>query len=181
MNLLAQKHRVALAVGGLTLGFSVYAQAWGNDVCTNETLHGAYALRVSGQVFNALGVVVAQRDGIDMVEYDGAGNFTQKDFVFANGVLVPGPSDDTGFHVNESGKYSVNPDCTGTALIQSPSPAPGISGAQIEVMFVLSDHGRIIHQIVSSLKPPGPVGAQVAVAANIHADGEKLGAVAPGS
>lgn len=177
MNLFAQRQRVALAVGCLAAGFSVYAHARDNDVCTNETLHGAYALRLSGQIFNALGVVVAQRDGIDMVQYDGAGNFTQKDFAFANGVLVPGPADATGFHVSESGTYTVNPDCTGTALIQFPSPAPGISGAQIEVMFVLSHHGRTIHQIVSSLKPPGPMGAQVAVPANIHADGEKLGAV----
>jgi hypothetical protein len=177
MNAFTQKQRTAMAIGCLAVGLSVAAHALDNDGCTNETLRGDYALRVSGQVFNELGAVVAQRDGIDMVEYDGAGHLTQKDFVFANGVLVQGPKDSTGFHVDESGTYTVNPDCTGMAWLQFPSPAAGIAGAKIEVMFVLSDHGRTMHQIVSSLQPPGPVGAQVAVLANIHADGEKLGSV----
>ena len=171
-----------MAIGFLAVGAAAYAQAGDNDGCSNETLHGDYALRVSGQIFNAQGVVVAQRDAIDMVEYDGAGGFTQKDFAYANGVLVPGPADSTDFHIDEGGNYTVNPDCTGKATIRFAAP-PGLGalGAVIEVMFVLSDHGRIIHQIVSSLMPPVPApglpagATRVAVPANIHADGEKLG------
>jgi hypothetical protein len=100
------------------------------------------------------------------------------DFVFANGLLVPGHTDPTtGFHINETGGYTVKPDCTGTATINFPSPGPGLSGAVIQVMFVLGNHGRTIHEIVSSLTPPGPTGKQVAVPANIHANGEKVGSV----
>jgi hypothetical protein len=114
-----------------------------------------------------------------MQHYDGAGVVTQEDYVFGNGVLVPGPTDPlTGFHFHEQGKYTVNSDCTGTATINfPPPPEPGTSGAVIEVLFVLSNHGRTIHQIVSSLTPPGPTGGQTTVPANIHADGEKLGRV----
>lgn len=175
---------MATTLGCLAFGAAAYAQAGDNDGCSNETLRGDYALRVSGQVFNAQGAVVALRDAIDMVEYDGAGNFTQKDFAFANGVLVPGPADSTGFHIDEGGTYTVNPDCTGKAVIRMAAP-PGMGalGAIIEVMFVLSDHGRVMHQIVSSLMPPVPAPGlepgtiRVAVPANIHADGEKLGPI----
>lgn len=165
---------VALILSG---GSIVYAQD--NDGCSLATLKGDYALRISGQVFNSQGAVVNQRDGIAMAHYDGAGGFTQVDFVFGNGVLTPGPTDPTtGFHINETGTYTVNSDCTGTATVNFPSPGLGLSGAVIRVMFVLSNHGLTIHQIVSSLTPPGPTGQQVAVPANIHADGEKLGNVA---
>jgi hypothetical protein len=157
-------------------GSCLYAQD--NAGCNLSTLKGDYALRISGQVFNSTGAVVNQRDGIAMAHYDGAGSFTQVDFVFGNGVLVSGPTDSaTGFHINETGTYTVNSDCTGTATVNFPSPGLGLSGAVIRVMFVLSNHGRTIHQIVSSLTPPGPTGRQTAVPANIHADGEKLGSV----
>ncbi|MGA2923056.1 MAG: hypothetical protein ABSE28_18265 [Candidatus Sulfotelmatobacter sp.] len=163
----------------LALHSAVQAQANDNDGCTLSTLKGDYGLRISGQVFNSAGVVVTQRDGVVKQHYDGAGVVTQEDYVFGNGVLVPGPTDPaTGFHFHEQGKYTVNSDCTGTATIDFPSPPePGTSGAVIEVMFVLSNHGRTIHQIVSSLTPPGPTGGQTTVPANIHADGEKLGRI----
>lgn len=162
----------------LSLPSAVQAQGNDNDGCTLSTLKGDYGLRISGQVFNSAGSIVTQRDGIVMQHYDGAGKLTQEDYVFANGVLVPGPPDPiTGFHIHESGTYTVNSDCTGSAEVSFPSPGSGLSGAVIQVMFVLSNHGRTIHQIVSSLTPPGPTGKQAAVPANIHADGEKLGFV----
>jgi len=163
----------------LSLHSAAQAQANDNDGCTPSTLKGDYGLRISGQVFNSSGVVVTQRDGVVMQHYDGAGVVTQEDYVFGNGILVLGPADPAnGFHFHEHGKYTINSDCTGTATIYfPPPPEPGISGAVIEVMFVLSNHGHTIHQIVSSLTPPGPTGAQTTVPANIHADGEKLGRV----
>ena len=87
------------------------------------------------------------------MEYDGAGSFTQTDFAVANGLEVPGVPSATGFHPFEHGTYTVKPDCTGNATIFFPAP-PGHTGAVIEVMFVLSNSGRTIHQIVSSLTPP---------------------------
>jgi len=163
----------------LSLPSAAAAQGNDNDGCKLSTLKGDYGLRISGQVFNSAGGVVTQRDGIVMQHYDGVGGITQEDYVLANGVLVPGPPDPTtAFHIHESGKYRVNSDCTGSATVNFPPPAvPGFSGAVIQMMFVLSNHGRTIHQIVSSLTPPGPTGKQATVPANIHADGEKLGFV----
>jgi hypothetical protein len=171
----------ATAIFALTLSLpsAVQAQANDNDGCTPSTLKGDYGLRISGQVFNSAGAIVVQRDGIVMQHYDGAGGVTQEDYVFGNGVLVLGPLDPaTGFHSHEQGTYTINSDCTGRATIYFPAPPkPDTSGAIIKVMFVLSNHGRTIHQIVSSLTPPGPTGTQTTVPANIHADGEKVGRV----
>lgn len=110
-----------------------------------------------------------------MTHFDGVAKLSQVDFVMANGVPVSGPPDPlSGFHTGESGWYKVYPDCTGTAEIQFPAP-PGVSsGAVIDLMFVLSNHGRTIHTIVSKLVPPG---STTPVPASIHSDGEKLGSV----
>lgn len=169
---------VIISAVTLSLHSTGWSQADDHDGCTLSTLKGDYGIRISGQVFNSVGAVVTLRDGVAMQHYDGAGKLTQEDYVFSNGVLVPGvPDPKTGFHTKESGTYTVNSDCTGSAKITFPSPGPGLSGAVIRVMFVLSNHGRTIHQIVSSLTPPGPTGEQVPVPANLHADGEKLGSV----
>lgn len=47
-------------------------------------------------------------------------------------------------------------------------------GAIIVVKFLLSDHGRAIHTVVTSLTPPG---ASEAVPALIRSEGHKLGRV----
>ncbi len=169
---------VVISAIAVSLPSAAQAQASDNDGCKLSTLKGDYATRISGQVFNSNGAVVNQRDGITMQHFDGEGGLTQVDFVFGNGGIVPGPTDPTtGFHINETGTYQVNSDCTGSATINFSSPGAGLSGAVIRVMFVLSNHGRTMHQIVSSLTPPGPTGNQMSVPANIHADGEKLGSV----
>ena len=162
----------------VSLPSTAQAQAKDNDGCKLSTLKGDYGIRVSGQIFSPAGAVVNQRDGIVMQHFDGAGGLTQEDFLFGNGVLVGGPTDPvTGFHIMESGTYTVNSDCTGSATVNFPPPPGVATGAVIKVMFVLSNHGRTIHQIVSSLTPPGAAGP---VPANIHADGEKLGSVREG-
>ncbi len=156
---------------------AAHAQASDNDGCSLATLNGDYAIRISGQVFNSNGSIT-QRDGIVMQHFDGAGGITQQDFVLGNGVPVPGPVDpSTLFHTGEGGSYVINPDCTGNATVNFPAP-PGETGAKIQVLFVLSNHGRTIHQIVTGLFPPTPTDiTAVALPANIHADGEKLGSV----
>ena len=55
-------------------------------VCSNHTLHGDYAFRVSGEVFTPGDIV--NRDGIAMTQFDGNGNLTQVDWVVANGAPV---------------------------------------------------------------------------------------------
>ena len=138
-------------------------------VCGNQTLHGSYAFRVSGEVFTPGGVV--NRDGVAMTHFDGNGNLTQVDWVVANGVPVLGPPNQYGFHDMETGTYTVNPDCTGNAQINFPIPPNGTRGAVIDLMFVIGDSGRTIHTIVSSLTPPNSI---TPVPANIHSDAVRV-------
>jgi hypothetical protein len=141
--------------------------------------NGDYAFTVSGQIFLPNGTVV-QREGVAMTHFDGKGNLTQMDFVLSspNAAPPPGtsPSDPiSGFHNEETGSYTVNEDCTGHFEIDFPPlTAPNgsmIKGAVIDAKFVLSNDGRSIHAIVTSLTPPGAAGP---VPALIRSEGHKL-------
>ena len=147
---------------------AVAAQAQ-TATCTNSTLRGTYAFRVSGEVFTPNGIV--NRDGVAMTHFDGNGGLKQVDYVMANGSVVPGPPNPYGFHDGETGNYTVNPDCTGNATIIFPIPKGGISGAVITLMFVIGDEGRTLHTIVSSLTPPNTT---TPVPANIHSDAVRV-------
>lgn len=139
--------------------------------CNSDTIFGTYAFRISGQIFGP-GGSVTERDGVAITHFDGVNGLTQEDYVMSEGIAVPGPTDPiSGFHAHESGTYVVNPDCTGSAVINFPAP-PGVpTGAQIKLMFVVSDHGRVIHTIVSQATPPG---SSTPAPANIHSDAERI-------
>jgi hypothetical protein len=171
----------AFLLGLMSTG--VRAQGNDNDGCSDATLRGDYGFTVSGQIFmpgpNNTTVVI-QRDGVAMTHFDGAGNLTQVDFVLSspNAAPPPGPVPTdavTGFHTEEHGTYKVHSDCTGTFTISNPDFVnTSIPGPVITVKFVLSDHGRSIHTIVTSLIPPGK---QESVPALIHSEGHKLGRI----
>jgi hypothetical protein len=149
-----------------------YAQSGDNDGCTDATLFGDYAFRIDGQLLPPGGPPIT-RAGVAMTHFDGAGGLTQVDFVMSNGTPLPGPADaTTGFHLYEHGSYTVNPDCTGSAKIYFPAPPGLASGAEIDLMFVLGEHGRTIHTIVSRALPPG---STTPVQVSIHSDGVKMG------
>jgi hypothetical protein len=143
-----------------------------NEGCTNATLFGDYAFRVSGQLLPPGGPPVT-RLGVAMTHFDGAGGLTQVDFVMSNGAPLAGPADPaTLFHIHEQGTYRVNPDCTGSAVIHFPAPPNVSSGAEIDLMFILGDHGRVIHTVVSRALQPG---ATTPIPVSIHSDGVKVG------
>jgi hypothetical protein len=137
--------------------------------CSNRTLNGDYAFRLSGEVFTQGGLVY--RDGVAMTHFDGNGGLTQVDWVMANGVAVPGPLDANGFHDNETGSYNVYANCTGDAEIDFPIPPHGTSGAVIKLKFVIGDRGSALHTIVYSLTPPN---STTPVPANIHSDAVRV-------
>jgi hypothetical protein len=148
------------------------AQFPDNDGCTNATLFGDYAFRIEGQLLPP-GAPPIAREGVAMTYFDGEGGLTQVDFVMSNGAPLGGPADPTtGFHIREHGSYKVNPDCTGSAVIHFPAPPGFSSGAELELMFVLGDHGRVIHTIVSKVFQPG---STTPIPASIHSDGVKMG------
>jgi len=177
------KLAVTCALVLLFLGGSTKAQD--NDGCSQATLKGDYAFTISGTFWVGPGNSIAvQRDGVAMTHFDGAGNLWQVDFVLSspNAPTPPGipPTDPvTGFHTEEKGTYTVDQDCTGTFTINNPPLVNKLTGAStpgaiIVVKFVLSDHGRAIHTVVTALTPPG---ASEPVPALIHSEGYKLGRV----
>lgn len=156
--------------------------AWAeeNRGCSDATLYGEYAFTVSGQIFLPTGASIL-RQGVALTHFDGAGHLTQIDMVLSspNATVVPGAPVDpvTGFHDQETGTYTVHAGCTGTFSVQFPpnvSPSETVAGAKLTAMFVLSNHGRDIDTIVTSITPPGAPGP---VPALIHSEGRKLGLV----
>ena len=167
----------------ILLGVTVVATRAQETSCRNSTLKGDYAFTVSGQVFlpvkavdGTITTVVVQRDGIAMTHFDGDGHLSQVDFVLSSPsapmpVPPPTPPTDpvTGFHDMEMGTYTVFPNCTGTFTIDTPKTSP-----VVVLKFALSNGGRSIHTIVTSLTLPG---AAAPTPALIHSAGYRLGRI----
>jgi hypothetical protein len=169
MNMKNVRRILILAACLVVVAMTSMAQGTPSPSCSDRTLNGDYAFRVSGEVFTQNGLVY--RDGVAMTHFDGNGGLTQVDWVMANGVAVPGPLDQNGFHDNETGSYNVYANCTGDAEIDFPIPPHGTSGAVIKLKFVIGDRGSALHTIVYSLTPPNTTQP---VPANIHSDAVKV-------
>jgi hypothetical protein len=177
-----QKSLVSSTLVLLALGGTAWAEE--SRGCSDATLYGEYAFTVSGQIFLPTGACIV-RQGVSLTHFDGAGRLTQVDEVLSspNATVVLGAPVDptTGFHDHETGTYTVHADCTGTFTVQFPpnvSSTGTVPGAKLTVLFVLSNHGRDIDTIVTSITPPGAPGP---VPALIHSEGHKLGLVETGS
>jgi hypothetical protein len=107
----------------------------GDRRCSNRTLFGDYASQIEGTI---LGPNLPLR-GLAMAHFDGKGNITQVDHIVVNGIpptLEWSPG---------TGTYTVNPDCTGSAVINSTS-----GQGPINLHFVVARHGTEIHQVVDA-------------------------------
>jgi hypothetical protein len=129
-----------IAVCGLLLaassvGPTARADSQDTIACTDRTLQGDYASQIEGTI---LGPNLPLR-GLAMAHFDGKGNITQVDHIVVNGV-PPAVEWSPG-----TGTYSVNPDCTGSAVINS-SSAQG----PINLHFVVVNHGKQINQVVDA-------------------------------
>jgi hypothetical protein len=114
----------------------------GIEPCSNRTLKGDYGFTIEGilgipgaQLPPGLGLTVR---GVSMAHYDGRGNFTQVDHVVV--AFAPASQDWTPGY----GTYTVNPDCTGTAVLNT-SENPFLA-----LHFVIVKNGREIHQVVDA-------------------------------
>lgn len=113
----------------------------GPQPCSNRTLRGDYGFTIEGilgvpgtQLPPGLGLTLR---GVAMTHYDGRGNFTQVDHVVV--AFAPASQDWT----SGSGTYTVNPDCTGTAVLNS-----GENPGPLALHFVIVKEGKEIHQVV---------------------------------
>jgi hypothetical protein len=73
-----------------------------------------------------------------MRHFDGQGNSSQVDHIVVNG-MPPTTEWTPG-----SGTYTINPDCTGTEVINSPSSPTG----PLNLHFVVVREGKEIHEVV---------------------------------
>jgi len=110
-------------------------------VCTNHTLHGDYGSAVEGVLLNVPGLPPeAQFRAVVMTHYDGNGNLTTVEHTVVNGFPL-----NPGFTVAGSGTYTVNPDCTGTEVTNTPnSPVP------LNLAFVVVRQGKEIHSVLDA-------------------------------
>ena len=119
----------------LALGGSAVGEEHETRPCSNRTLFGDYGLTVEATL---LGPNLPLR-ALVMQHFDGKGNLTQVDHVVVNGV-PPAQEWTPG-----TGTYTVNRDCTGAAVINSPSvPAP------LQIHFVVVNNGKQIDQVVDA-------------------------------
>jgi len=127
---------IPLAIACGLLASSVAAKADSNDrPCFNRTLYGNYGFTIIGEIL-APGIPIR---GLTMAHYDGNGKFTQVDHIVTNS-YPPSQAWTPG-----SGTYTVNPDCTGVGVVNSPSnPEP------VYLHFVVTDHGKQINQVVDA-------------------------------
>lgn len=120
----------------LTLASTAFAQAAISDAggrCSNHTLNGSYGFLLEGTDL-ASGLPFR---GVVMQTYDGKGGIRQVDHVVFAG--SPPPLEWTP----GTGTYSVNPDCTGAAVLHS------VQG-DIPLHFVVADNGKQIKQVVGA-------------------------------
>jgi hypothetical protein len=129
----------AMIVCFVLAGASALAQSdtahSGDRRCSNRTLFGDYGSQIEGTV---LGPNLPFR-GLAMGHFDGKGNITQVDHIVFNGI-PPAEEWTPG-----TGTYTVNPDCTGSAVINSPS-----AQGPVNLHFVVVNHGKQINQVVDA-------------------------------
>jgi hypothetical protein len=85
-----------MAVCAVLIPMTAFAQAPDSDGCTNETLKGDYAFRITDSILNDAGTPVQNRDGVAMTHFDGKGRLTQVDFVMVNGLPQTAPRSGNG-------------------------------------------------------------------------------------
>jgi hypothetical protein len=138
---------VLIACAVLATGSPARAQS--NDIqsndgrsgdCSNRTLQGDYGSSSEGVLINTPGLPPeAQFRGLTLTHFNGGGKLRWLEHTVINGMPI-------GAEWTEaSGTYSVNPDCTGKAVVNTPnSPVP------LNLAFVVVRQGTEIHAVLDS-------------------------------
>jgi len=106
--------------------------------CSNRTIFGDYGSDSRGLFLPAPGVSI-EFVGLTMTHFDGKGNLT-----WVEHSVVGGNPANPGW-LAASGTYSVNPDCTGLAVVNTPN-----SPVALNLYFVVVKHGQEIHAVLDS-------------------------------
>jgi hypothetical protein len=107
--------------------------------CSDRTLSGDYGWTSEGVLLPGPGVSLQFR-AAGMAHFDGRGNLTWVEHTIIDGVLL-----EPGFTTTATGTYDVNPDCTGTAIVNTPnSPVP------LNLGFVVVKDGREVRSVLDT-------------------------------
>jgi hypothetical protein len=137
------------AIASFVLSGAAWAGASDDFGCSNATLKGEYAFGVT--VYTPPGLPNGPPRVVTGIKvFDGKGKLTQRDY---QGDDLAG--DDFAPPGRETGTYQVNSDCTGSMVIDLNAPVPTGSTGVIKILFVISNGGRHIHEVVSEFTPPG--------------------------
>ncbi len=108
--------------------------------CSNRTLQGDYGFASEGVLLGVPGFPPeAQFRSVGMAHFDGKGNLTWVEHTVENGTPL------NRDWISASGTYTINSNCTGTAVVSTPnSPVP------LNLAFVTVKQGKEIHSILDS-------------------------------
>lgn len=139
---------ILIVCGLLTSGSSALAQLNGGIPgdgqdgfrhCSVRTLIGDYGFAAEGALLPAPGVSL-QFGSVGVAHFDGKGNLTWVEHTVIAGVLQ-----EPGFGTTATGTYNVDPDCTGTAVVNTPnSPTP------LNLGLVIVKHGSEVHTLLDT-------------------------------
>jgi hypothetical protein len=128
-----------IVCGLLVAGSSTRAEAQ-EIKCTNRTLLGDYGFTIEGVGGLPPAFSLNAIRGVEMGHFDGKGNYTEVNHLVVGG--FPPPQEWTF----GSGPYTVNPDCTGTLVVN----VPGSPFSPVKLHFVVVQQGKKIFAVVDS-------------------------------
>jgi hypothetical protein len=140
-----------IVCGLLVAGSSAWADDAEDVKCTDRTLLGDYGFAIEGVGGLPPAFSLNAIRGVAMGHFDGKGNFSQVDHVVAGG--TPPPQEWTF----GSGPYTVNPNCTGTLVIN----IPGSPFSPVKLHFVVVRQGKEIRTVVDSHSASTSIGIKV--------------------
>jgi hypothetical protein len=140
-----------IVCGLLVAGSSAWADDAVDTQCTNRTLLGDYGFSIEGVGGLPTAFSLNAIRGVAMGHFDGKGNYSQVDHVVAGG--TPPPQEWTF----GSGPYTVNPNCTGTLVIN----IPGSPFSPVKLHFVVVRQGKEIRTVVDSGSATTSIGIKI--------------------
>lgn len=130
MNFRSRVYRMAIAaVVGSGLFFAVSAQAESDEGnCSDISLRGEFGFLATGALLGVPGLPAqAPFQSVGIARFDGKGHLSWVEHTIVNGQPLS-----IGF-VAASGTYTVGPNCTGTAIVNTPNARTPVSFALVIV------------------------------------------------
>jgi hypothetical protein len=128
-----------MVVCGLLFTASV-ARADDDDKCTDRTIRGDFGFASEGVLIGIPGLPAqAPFQSVGVAHFNGKGGLTWLEHTVTNG--TPANTD----FVAANGTYTVNANCTGTAVVSTPN-----SQFPLHLAFVIVKEGREIHTVLDA-------------------------------